>query len=78
MARQFNVEGTKSFLGWSIGLLLLGLWCLKDGWYPSPSVLLKHPLNDPTHSNFYLFNKSLSVISLTISAVCAYIHRIVR
>ena len=43
MARKVKVKGTKDFLVFSIGLALLGAWALKDGWYPSPSVLKKHP-----------------------------------
>lgn len=43
MARRYQVEGTKDFLYWSIGLLLLGLWAVKDGWFPSAKVLKDHP-----------------------------------
>lgn len=40
--------------------LLLCLWAVKDGWFPSERVLLKHP--DPI-DHFYAFNQSLAVIS---------------
>lgn len=43
MARRYKVEGTKDFLYWSIGLLLLGLWAVKDGWFPSQRTLRDHP-----------------------------------
>ncbi len=43
MARKYKIEGTRDFLYWSIGLLLLGLWALKDGWFPSAKVLKDHP-----------------------------------
>ena len=56
--------------------LLLGLWCVKDGWFPAESVVAKHP--PATDASFYLFNKSLAVISFVASAVCAYIHVVVK
>ena len=43
MARRFNVQGTNDFLVWAVVLLALGLWCVKDGWFPSQTVLDKHP-----------------------------------
>ena len=43
MARRFNVQGTNDFLVWAVLLLVLGLWCVKDGWFPSQTVLDKHP-----------------------------------
>lgn len=43
MTRRYQVEGTKDFLYWSIGLLMLGLWAVKDGWFPSAKVLKDHP-----------------------------------
>ena len=76
MARKYQVEGTRTFLIWSIGLLLLGLWCVKEGWFPAESVVAKHP--PATDASFYLFNKSLAVISFVASAVCAYIHVVVK
>jgi hypothetical protein len=76
MARRQYVEGTKSFLLWAIILLAIGLWAVKDGWFPSDSVLLKHPLD--TDTNYYLFNKSLAFLSLVGSAICGYIHMVVK
>lgn len=43
MARRFKVEGTNDFLIAAVVLAALGLWCVKDGWFPSKSVLTKHP-----------------------------------
>ena len=43
MARRFNVQGTNDFLVWAVVLFGLGLWCVKDGWFPSQTVLDKHP-----------------------------------
>jgi len=76
MARKYHVEGTKTFLIWSVVLLLLGLWAVKDGWFPSASTLIKHSLTED--KGFYLFNKSLAVMSLVGSTVCGYIHLLVR
>jgi hypothetical protein len=76
MARKYHVEGTKTFLVCAVGLLLFGLWCVKDGWFPAESVVLKHPLEKD--ASFYLFNKSLAIFSLIGSAVCGYIHAMVK
>jgi len=43
MARRFNVQGTNDFLVWAVVLFALGLWCVKDGWFPSQATLDKHP-----------------------------------
>lgn len=43
MARRLKVEGTNDFLIAAVVLAALGLWCVKDGWFPSKSVLAKHP-----------------------------------
>ena len=76
MARRFHVEGTKAFLIWALILLVLGLWCVKDGWYPTVDVLKDHPMDKD--ASFYLFNKSLAILSLIGSAICGYIHFIVK
>jgi hypothetical protein len=76
MARRYHVEGTKTFLIWAIALLALCLWCVKDGWFPAQSLLDKHPLDKDT--NFYLFNKSLALLSLIGATICGYIHMVVR
>jgi hypothetical protein len=76
MARRYHVEGTKTFLFWALALLALGLWSVRDGWFPAASTLLKHPLD--TGASFYLFNKSLAVLSLAGATVCGYIHMLVK
>jgi multidrug resistance efflux pump len=43
MARRFNVQGTNDFLIGAVVLLVFGLLCVKDGWFPSEAVLVKHP-----------------------------------
>ncbi len=76
MPRTFKVEGTKSFLYWSLGLLLLGLWAVKDGWFPAESVLTKKSPEEL--ANYLIFNKSLAILCLSVSAICGYIHRLVK
>ncbi len=43
MARRYKVEGTSDFLIAAVVLAGLGVWAIKDGWFPSPKVLEKHP-----------------------------------
>ena len=43
MARRYHVQGTNDFIVWAVALLALGLWCVKDGWFPSAAVLERHP-----------------------------------
>ena len=76
MARKYHVEGTKTFLVCAIGLAGARPLGVKDGWFPSDATLLKHPLDKDT--NFYLFNKSLAFLSLIGSAICGYIHLVVK
>lgn len=76
MARQFKVEGTKAFLYWAIALLVMGLWAVKDGWFPSQAKIDSKTAVEL--GRFMLFNKSLALLCLPASAICAYIHRIVR
>jgi hypothetical protein len=76
MARRYHVEGTKAFLFCALILLALGLWCVKDGWFPAESTLLKHPLDQG--GSFYLFNKSLAALSLLGATICGYIHMVVK
>ena len=76
MPRKYNVEGTKSFLIAAIILLVLGLWHIKDGWFPSPEVMEKHvPGTDDT---YYLYNKVTGVILTVAAAICGYVHRVVK
>lgn len=42
------------------------LWAIKDGWFPSEKVLIRHPETD---ANFYLFNQSLTYISGVLTIV---------
>jgi len=35
MARRYDIEGTRTPLYWAIGLALLCVWCVRDGWFPT-------------------------------------------
>ncbi len=76
MARTYKVEGTRTFYYWALVLLALGLWAVKDGWFPSPGKEQKKTAKEL--ENFILFNKSLAVLCLSGAAVCAYIHKVVK
>jgi hypothetical protein len=71
MARKFHVEKDRTLLYWAVGLLLLGLWHLRDGWFTPASVLEKHPPGDPAHAYYYIYNKAVAVLSTLASVVCA-------
>ncbi len=75
MARKYEVKGTRAYLYWSIGLLLLGLYAVWDAWFPRASVLEVHPSPEDA---FYMFNKILAVIALVGAAIAGYIHTVVR
>ncbi|NCC51407.1 MAG: hypothetical protein EOM20_09350 [Spartobacteria bacterium] len=75
MARKYNVPGTKKYLITAVVMLVLCIWAVLDGWFPSEKVLERHP--DPT-DGFYLFNKSLAIIMLVGMVVFGYIHFMVN
>ena len=76
MGRRYPVQGTKSFLITAIILLALCIWCIMDGWFPSQATLDKHSLTED--ANFYLFNKSLAILSAIGAIICGYIHLVVK
>ena len=76
MPRSFHVKGTKTFYYWSLALLALGAWAVKDGWFPSEAKILSKTAEEL--ANFQLFNKSLAILCLSISGVCGYIHKVVK
>jgi multidrug resistance efflux pump len=41
--RKYQVKATKDFLVLALIFFFLGLWAIKDGWYPSESRLRDHP-----------------------------------
>lgn len=42
--RNYKVKGTKDYLVMAVIFFFLGIWAIKDGWYPSKKVLKKHPI----------------------------------
>ncbi len=41
--RHYDLAGSNDFLIAAVVLLGLGLWAIKDGWFPSERVLERHP-----------------------------------
>ena len=80
MARQYDVQGTKSYKMWSIILLAVCLWAFKDGWFPSPSKVELHGPRGAPHAgdHFYPFNQSLTILSGLGAAICALVHKFVK
>ncbi|MBU1909197.1 MAG: hypothetical protein KJ726_04040 [Verrucomicrobia bacterium] len=76
MARRYHVKGSRQFLIWAIVLLILGLWCVRDGWFPSASTQAAKTAEEL--ANYVLFNKSLAILTLLGSAICGYIHIVIR
>lgn len=83
MARQYHVEGTKSYLVAAIILGLLAVWHIYDGWVPQERWLEKYP-DFPEHwldfrlHEFYAYNRWTGMIFSIAAIVCAYIHRVVK
>jgi hypothetical protein len=86
MPRKFDVKGTREYLYWSVGLALLTVWAVRDGWAGywaeiGLSSLVSNVIRDypdyPSDS-FYIFNRVLAFIAGIASVVCGVIHRIVR
>ena len=80
MAREYDVKGSNSFLIWSVGLALLCIWALRDGWFPSESKILKHgPPDSPNAGDsFYLFNQSLTYLAGIGAVICGIMHKVVK
>lgn len=76
MTRRYQVRGTRQFLMWSLILLGLGIWCVKDGWFPSEAIRTSKDAAEL--ARFILFNKSLAILLLIGSAICGYIHMVIR
>ncbi len=75
MARRYDVEGTKTFLIAAIICFAIGIWHVRDGWWTPEHFQEKYPLGT---ESFYLYNKITGVLFLIASAVCAYIHKVVK
>ena len=80
MARRYEVEGTKSFLIWSIVLAVLCIWAIRDGWFPTESKIEQHGLPESPNEgdHFYPFNRSLAYLSGIGSIVCIIVQRFVK
>lgn len=85
MARNFDVQKNREPLYWSIGLLILCIWCIRDGWYPPESKIEKYP-EVPTEFwslaldyEFYRFNRVTAILtgiaSVAMSGVYVAINR---
>lgn len=80
MARTFDVKKNKEPLYWSIGLLILAIWCFRDGWFPPESKIEKYP--DMPESfwslglqfEFYRFNRVTALITGIASAVMSAVY----
>ncbi len=84
MARSFEVKRNNEHLYWSIGLLILSLWCIRDGWFPPESKIEKYP-DVPTETwslaldyEFYRFNRVTAVITGIASGVLLVMYRLVN
>jgi len=75
MARNYRVKGTREFLYWGLGLGLVSLIFVKDGWFPTEKILAKHV---PGADSYYLFNKTTAIAMIVVSIVCIYIHKVVK
>ena len=88
-SRRYDVDGTKSFLLWGLGLLAFGLWHVMDGWFPRESDIDEHgppPAKATTFifadekgtTHFYQYNRITGVFLVISSGVCLYIHKVVK
>lgn len=84
MARSFSVEKNKEHLYWAIGMFLLAVWCFRDGWFPTESILEKYPeFPDNLWSlgwayEYYRFNRVTAVITFIASGVLLIMYRVVN
>lgn len=87
--RRYEVEGTKSFLYWGLGLLALALWHFVDGWFPRESIIDKHGQppeewntflykDSKGSGHYYQYNRITATLSFVASIVCLYIHKVVK
>lgn len=84
MARKFDTEKNKEPLYWAIGLLILALWCVHDGWFPAESKLEKYPEFPSSpwslglQYEFYRFNRVTAIITGIASAVMAGVYHMIN
>jgi len=83
MPRQYEVEGTKTYLVVAVLAALISVWHMFDGWVPQQRWLDKYPefptsWYDLSLREFYAYNRWTAIISAIVAAVCAYIHKVVK
>ena len=84
MARSFEVKKNKEPLYWSIGLLVLAIWCFRDGWFPPQSKIEKYPevpadfWSLGLQYEFYRFNRVTALITGVASAVMAGVYVVIN
>jgi len=84
MARNFETVKNKEPLYWAIGLLILSIWCIRDGWFPPESKLEKYPEVPPNawsfglEYEFYRFNRVTGVLTGIASAVMAGVYVVIN
>ena len=59
--RQYKVRGTNDFLVMAIIFFFLGIWAVKDAWFPSESVQKRHPSQVEIKAEMDGFIKTLHV-----------------
>lgn len=84
MARKFDIEKNREPLYWSIGLLVLAIWCFRDGWFPPESKLEKYPETPGSmwslglQYEFYRFNRVTAILTGIGSAVMFAIYKVIN
>lgn len=84
MARKFDVEKNREPLYWSIGLLVVAIWCFRDGWFPPESKMEKYP--DMPESmwslalsyEFYRFNRVTAILMGLGSAAMFVVYKMIN
>jgi len=84
MARNFDVKKNNEHLYWAIGLAILSIWCIRDGWFPPESKLEKYPefpeefWSFGLSYEFYRFNRVTALITAIASGAMLVMHRMVN
>lgn len=84
MARSFEVKANHEHLYWAIAMLILSIWCIRDGWFPPQSKLEKYPeFPEEVWSlalsyEFYRFNRVTAILTGIASVVLVVMWRMVN
>jgi hypothetical protein len=85
MARKFDIEKNKEPLYWSIGLLLLAIWCIRDGWFPPASKIEEYGNLEEVNVwslaldyEFYRFNRVTGILTAIASVVMAVVYKVIN